>query len=97
MKSDKQRHLALDRQAKREALWAILLAFGYFVWWYCSAYIFSAPQSEQQLPQLYWGMPLWFLLSCVLGPLIFTALCALMVKYHYKDVDLNSYGDDQHE
>ncbi|MBD0787320.1 YhdT family protein [Vibrio sp. Y2-5] len=97
MKSDKQTHFVLDRQAKREALWAILLALGYFFWWFFSAYIVAAPVDEQQLPPLFWGMPLWFLLSCVVGPVVFTLLCALMVKYLYNDIDLDSYDEDQYE
>jgi len=92
-----QKNFNLIRQTKREALWAVLLALGYFVWWYCGAYVFSAPQDELQLPQLYWGMPLWFVLSCVLGPILFTVLCALMVKYLYKDIPLDQYNDDHDE
>ncbi|MEF1309470.1 YhdT family protein [Vibrio mytili] len=86
----------LNRQANREACWAILLALCYFAWWYISAYVFSGPQGETQRPNLYWGMPLWFLLSCVFGPILFTVLCALMVKYLYKDIPLDKH-DDKHK
>ncbi len=77
------------RQAHREALWAIALALGYFTWWYLSAYQFSAPMEDTRMPTLYFGMPLWFLLSCVIGPILFTVLCALMVKYLYRDIPLD--------
>ncbi|WP_413113806.1 YhdT family protein [Thaumasiovibrio sp. DFM-14] len=82
-------HTLLSRyhQAHREARWALGLALAYFVWWYCSAYGF-APQDEA-LPTLYWGMPLWFLLACVAGPIIFTLLCAVMVKFVYRDMPLD--------
>ncbi|WP_051680313.1 YhdT family protein [Vibrio rhizosphaerae] len=81
------------RQAHREALWAIALAFGYFIWWYATAYGFSPSPESQALPELYWGMPLWFLLSCVIGPVLFTLLCALMVKYVYRNFSLTTEED----
>ncbi|MFB9134569.1 YhdT family protein [Vibrio olivae] len=82
------------RQAHREAIWATVLALGYFVWWYLSAYQFSAPVEDTSLPTLYWGMPLWFLLSCIIGPVLFTVLCGLMVKYLYRDLPLDDIQDD---
>ncbi|KUI99683.1 hypothetical protein VRK_11290 [Vibrio sp. MEBiC08052] len=81
------------RQAHREALWAIALALGYFIWWYATAYGFSPPPESQALPELYWGMPLWFLLSCVVGPVLFTLLCGLMVKYVYRNFSLSTAED----
>ncbi|PXA72968.1 MULTISPECIES: YhdT family protein [Vibrio] len=76
------------QQTHREALAALLLALSYFIWWYITAYGFSAPFDDLELPPLYFGMPLWFLLSCLVGPLIFTLLCALMVKFIYRDISL---------
>lgn len=82
------------RQAHREALLAFVLAIGYFIWWYISAYGFSAPPQETQMPELYFGMPLWFLLSCVIGPIIFTVLGAVMVKVFYRDISLDVTSDE---
>ncbi|SJN59173.1 hypothetical protein VR7878_03267 [Vibrio ruber DSM 16370] len=84
------------RQAHREALWAIALALGYFIWWYATAYGFSLPPESQTLPELYWGMPLWFVLSCIVGPVLFTLLCGLMVKCVYRNVPLSTAeGEDK--
>ncbi|CAH0532397.1 hypothetical protein VST7929_00226 [Vibrio stylophorae] len=74
------------RQAHREAWWAIALTLAYFAWWYLSAYGL-APQSAQHLT-LYWGLPLWFLMACVIGPILFCLLCAAMVKWLYKPMSL---------
>ncbi|EKO3556802.1 YhdT family protein [Vibrio metschnikovii] len=76
------------QQTHREALAALILALGYFIWWYVTAYGFSAPFDDLELPALYFGMPLWFLLSCVVGPIVFTLLCALMVAFIYRDISL---------
>ncbi|WP_427981552.1 YhdT family protein [Agarivorans sp.] len=86
---------AYYQQANREAAMALLLALAYFVWWYCSAYGLAPPMEQQTLPELYWGLPLWFLMSCVVGPIIFTVLCALMVKYYYQDLPLDP--EEHHE
>lgn len=85
------------RQAHKEAKWAIVLAFAYFAWWYFSAYAFAPSNVHHALPELYWGFPLWFLLACIIGPLVFTLLCALMVKYLYQDMSLDIEKDTPDE
>ncbi|MGL6306180.1 DUF997 family protein [Aeromonas caviae] len=37
-----------------------------------------------------WDLPLWFLLSCILMPLLFIGLCALMVYRLFVDIPLDS-------
>ncbi|MGF1714950.1 YhdT family protein [Photobacterium chitinilyticum] len=85
------------RQAHKEAKWAIGLALAYFIWWYCSAYAFAPNNVHDSLPELYWGFPLWFLLACIIGPVIFTLLCGLMVKYIYQDMSLDIDEDTPDE
>ncbi|ELR67044.1 Membrane protein [Photobacterium marinum] len=85
------------RQAHKEAKWAIGLALAYFVWWYCSAYGLAPINVHEALPELYWGFPLWFLMACIIGPVIFTLLCALMVKYIYQDMSLEVDKDTTDE
>ena len=77
------------KQANKEAKWALLLTVAYFVWWYICAYEFSPSAQSVVIPELYFGLPLWFLLSCIVGPILFTALCALMVKFIYQDIPLD--------
>lgn len=84
------------QQAHKEAKWAIALALAYFAWWYGSAYGL-APEAIEQTPTLYFGLPLWFLMACVIGPLLFTLLCALMVKYLYKEMPLDIEPENHHE
>ncbi len=81
------------RQAHRETRWALGLAAGYFLWWFISAYHFS-PTSDS-LPTLYLGLPLWFLLACVIGPIVFTIGCGVMVRFVYQDMPLDVVMDDK--
>ena len=75
--------------AHREAVFCLLLTLLYFAAWYGTAYFIPA---EIEL----WGMPLWFLLSCMLMPLLFIGLCALMVDRLFIDIPLDT-EESSHE
>ncbi|MFQ2219207.1 MULTISPECIES: YhdT family protein [Aeromonas] len=68
--------------ARREAVFCLLLTLLYFFAWYGTAY-FIPPQLEL------WGLPLWFLLSCMLMPLLFILLCTLMVNRLFVEIPLD--------
>ena len=76
-------------QAHREARWAIGLTFAYFLWWYLSAYGIATDTTSLEATSLIFGLPLWFFLSCIVGPVVFTVLCGLMVRYIFKDMPLD--------
>ncbi|HHQ4885424.1 TPA: DUF997 family protein [Aeromonas veronii] len=69
--------------ARREAAFCLLLTLLYFLAWYGTAYLI--PEEIEC-----WDIPLWFLLSCVAMPLLFIALCALMVARLFVDIPLDS-------
>ena len=88
-------------QAHREARWAIGLTIAYFLCWYLSAYGVAPAKGSVEPLSLVMGLPLWFLLSCIVGPCLFIVLCAAMVRYVFKDmpldVDTSRQGDaDEH-
>ena len=86
------------RQAHKEAAMALGLAVLYFVWWYTTAYGLAPALGDTSMPALIWGMPVWFFFSCLIGPILFTVLCYLMVKMFYKDVPLDiAPEEDDHE
>ncbi|MEZ8144073.1 hypothetical protein A1OQ_01955 [Enterovibrio norvegicus FF-162] len=84
-------------QAHKEAKWSIGLAVAYFLWWYGFAYGLAPEGIELAPPTLYFGLPLWFLMACVIGPVLFTLLCAAMVKFLFKDMSLDIEQDSSHE
>ncbi|CAM3857184.1 hypothetical protein VA7868_01938 [Vibrio aerogenes CECT 7868] len=92
-----QKRTEIYHQSQKEACWALVLSILYFIWWYVSAYGFAPAPGDQQLPQLILGLPVWFLLSCIIGPALFTLLCFLMVKFFYRDVPLDIQDGDDHE
>ncbi|MGL5499283.1 MAG: YhdT family protein [Aeromonas sobria] len=75
--------------ARREAAFCLLLTLLYFFAWYGTAY-FTPLQLEL------WGLPLWFLLSCMVMPLLFIVLCALMVNRLFVEIPLDTLPH-QHE
>lgn len=85
------------RQAHKESKWALGLSVAYFIWWYISAYAFAPADIHHHQPELYFGFPLWFLLSCIIGPLLFTILCIAMVKLIYKDISLEIEPEETEE
>jgi len=74
------------KQANKEALWSVGLALFYMLWWYTSAYGL-APEATAPL-KLYFGLPLWFLMSCVIGPIVFILLSLAMVTFIFKPISL---------
>jgi uncharacterized membrane protein YhdT len=71
-------------QANREARWAFGLAVAYLIAWLMAAYL---PNSQQGIT----GLPHWFEMACLLVPLIFIALCWLMVRVIYLDIPLEDH------
>ena len=69
--------------ARREAAFCLLLTLLYFFAWYGTAY-FIPLQLEL------WGLPLWFLLSCMVMPLLFILLCTLMVNRLFVEIPLDT-------
>ncbi|MGL4715820.1 MAG: YhdT family protein [Aeromonas sp.] len=76
--------------ARREAAFCLLLTLLYFFAWYGTAY-FTPLHLEL------WGLPLWFLLSCMVMPLLFIVLCALMVTRLFVVIPLDTPTHQQEE
>ncbi len=73
--------------ANREALYALVLAFLYFAWWYLTAYgLGSRPVEEYSYIA---GFPSWFFLSCIVGFTVFSILALLMVVFLFRDMPLD--------
>ncbi|NDL63490.1 YhdT family protein [Acerihabitans arboris] len=68
-------------QAHREARWAFGLAVAYLVAWLLAAYL---PDARPGIT----GLPHWFEMACLWVPLLFLALCWLMVRVIYRDIPL---------
>ncbi|NUU66995.1 YhdT family protein [Enterobacteriaceae bacterium BIT-l23] len=68
-------------QAHKEARWALWLTLLYLVAWTLAAWL---PDSTPGLT----GLPHWFEMACLLVPLIFFALCWLMVRGIFRDIPL---------
>ncbi|MGE6107076.1 DUF997 family protein [Aeromonas sobria] len=76
--------------ARREAALCLLLTLLYFLAWYGCAYFI--PESLRL-----WDIPLWFLLSCMLMPLLFMGLCAFMVGKLFVEIPLDPELSSQQE
>lgn len=75
------------QQLAKEARWAILLTLVYILGWVGFAYF--SPQGRGLF-----GFPIWFELSCLFLPVLFTLMAILMVKKVYKNIDLEVKQDE---
>ena len=85
------------QQANKEAKWAVFLALAYFVWWYVFAYVIFPNQPHETLPNLYWGCLYGFSSLHHRTYSFFTLLCALMVKFIYKNMPFDIEEETNHE
>ncbi|MEG9481749.1 DUF997 family protein [Mannheimia sp. HC-2023] len=74
------------QQLAREARWAILLTLLYILGWIGFAYF--SPQGRG-----IFGFPIWFELSCIFLPIIFTLIAIIVVKKIYKNIDFEVHNE----
>lgn len=79
-------------QANREAIYAVILALLYFLWWYVSAYGLGSGPVEEYRYIL--GLPEWFFFSCIAGFLVFSILARFMVTHLFKEISLETGKTD---
>lgn len=81
-----------EHQINKEALISIVLYFFYFIWWYVTGFVMGNMDPSKY--KFYFGLPLWFILNSIVGPMIFIVAVIFTVKYFFKDFDLD---DDNEE
>lgn len=72
-----------DQQIHKEVRWALWLTLLYIIGWAAAAY--CLPNSRGWL-----GFPLWFEAACLYAPLAFIGLMTLVVKFYFKNIDLEN-------
>lgn len=77
----------IRKQLKKETIVTIVLYLIYFVWWYMTAYGLGSGSPENYTYMF--GLPLWFVVSCVGGFILITTLVFFSVKYLFKDIDFD--------
>lgn len=69
------------QQLTKEARWAVFLTLIYLLGWVGFAYF--SPQGRG-----IFGFPIWFELSCIFLPVLFSLVATIVVKKVYKNIDL---------
>lgn len=75
------------QQLAKEARWALFLTLIYILGWVGFAHF--SPKGRGIL-----GFPIWFELSCILLPIIFTLIATVVVKNIYKNIELEASTDE---
>lgn len=69
------------QQLTTEARWAVLLTLIYLLGWVGFAYFSLQGRGI-------FGFPIWFELSCIFLPVLFSLIATIVVKKVYKNIDL---------
>ena len=78
----------MKSQINKEALITIFIYFLYFLWWYYFAYIYPPKNVEEYKYIL--GLPDWLFYSCILGFILVNILVYIVVKFFFKNIDLET-------
>jgi uncharacterized membrane protein YhdT len=89
--TEKQR----NAQIRKEARVSLLLYALFVVWLFVIAYGLGLGDPANYTYVA--GLPLWFVLSCVVGPTWFCIASSLLVKYYFKDFDLEQVAEEKEE
>jgi uncharacterized membrane protein YhdT len=84
---------AKNRQINKEAIISIILYILYFVWWYVTG--FGLGSRDPSSYKYVMGLPLWFVLSSFVGPIILIVAVIFTVKYLFVNVDLENSEKDK--
>ena len=87
--TEKQR----NEQIRKEQKISIILYVVFVLWLLITGYGLGLGDPESFVTIM--GLPLWFVLSCIVGPLWFCIASWLVVKYKFKDFDLDKVADEE--
>lgn len=87
--SDKER----NRQINKEVIITIGLYLAYFVWWYVTGFVMG--EQDPSTYKFILGLPVWFILNSIIGPIIFIVAVIFTVKFFFKNFTLESQDDGE--
>lgn len=82
-----------NRQIKREALICVVVYIGFFLWWFITGYGFGTKEPSEYMYIM--GLPLWFVLSVLVGTILFFVVMIIVVKRFFKDFDFEETGEEE--
>ncbi len=82
----------LRKQLRKESIATIVLYLIYFSWWYLTAYGLGDKDLGEYT--YLFGLPMWFIVSCIGGFLLITTLVYFCVTYIFKEVDFEVEDDE---
>ncbi|MGB9866678.1 MAG: YhdT family protein [Bacillota bacterium] len=80
-------------QAAKETLVGLCIFALNFLWWFGLGYGLGSQPPENYTYVM--GFPAWFFWSCVVGPIVFSALTWVAVKLFFSDIPLDGKGGEQ--
>ncbi|MEG1255023.1 YhdT family protein [Clostridium sp.] len=83
---------AKNKQINKEAIISIVVYILYFIWWYVTG--FGLGSRDPGSYKYVMGLPMWFVLSSFVGPILLIIAVIFTVKYLFVDFDLESNEEE---
>lgn len=84
-----------NKQINKEVIVSIILYLLYFVWWYVTGFVIG--DKDPSTYTFIMGLPLWFILNSIVGPILFIIAVIFTIKCFFVEVDLEESEEKLHE
>lgn len=77
---------ARNKQIHKEVIISIILYVIYFIWWYVTGFVMGDRDAATYTYIM--GLPVWFILNSIVGPILFITAVIFSIKCFFVEVDL---------
>lgn len=83
------------KQIKKEAIICTVMYIVFFIWWLVTGVGLGSKDPSEYTYIL--GFPMWFILSCIVSFVLFCIATVVVVKFYFKDFDLEETLEEKEE
>lgn len=81
-----------NKQIHKEVIISIILYVIYFIWWYITGFVMG--DKDPSTYTYIMGLPVWFILNSIVGPILFIIAVIFSIKCFFVEVDLEDYKEE---
>ncbi|MEG0134220.1 MAG: YhdT family protein [Clostridium sp.] len=81
-----------NKQIHKEVIISVILYLLYFVWWYITGFVMG--DKDPSTYTFIMGLPVWFILNSIVGPILFITAVIFTIKCFFVEVDLEDCEEE---
>lgn len=81
-----------NKQIHKEVFISVILYLLYFVWWYVTGFVMG--HKDPSTYTFVMGLPVWFILNSIVGPILFITAVIFSIKCFFVEVDLEECSEE---